>query len=107
MARAFVVRPRLLLADEAFGHLDEVTAANLRQEFAALAQETGSTTVSITHQLEEAFELGGRVLVFGAPATLLAELRPDSADRATFPALRHQIQMMIDSNAPAPVTSGH
>ena len=39
MARAFVQRPRLMLADEAFGHLDEVTAAALRAEYAALARE--------------------------------------------------------------------
>jgi NitT/TauT family transport system ATP-binding protein len=98
MARAFVVSPRLLLADEAFGHLDEVTAANLRQEFSLLARTSGSTTVSVTHQLEEAFELGGRVLVFGRPATLLADIRWDGASREDFAPLRRRIQAIIDRN---------
>lgn len=100
MARAFVVEPPLLLADEAFGHLDEVTAANLRKEFSELARTTGMTTVSVTHQLEEAFELGSRVLVFGQPATVLDDLRYDRADRGQVPALRRRIQAMIDANQP-------
>jgi NitT/TauT family transport system ATP-binding protein len=102
MARAFVIQPRLLLADEAFGHLDEVTAASLRKEFAELAAATGMTTVSVTHQLEEAFELGSRILVFGRPATLLWDLRYDQSDKEQFPALRRQIQAMIDQNEPVP-----
>ncbi len=106
IARAFVVRPRVLLADEAFGHLDEVTAASLRREFSALAREEGSTTVSVTHQLEEAFDLGGRVLVFGCPARLLSDLRCDPGDRAGVARLRGEIQRMIDQDAPLqPVAS--
>jgi NitT/TauT family transport system ATP-binding protein len=100
IARAFVVRPRVLLADEAFGHLDEVTAASLRQEFSALARQEGSTTVSVTHQLEEAFDLGGRVLVFSAPARLMSDLRGDPSDRAGIARLRGEIQQMIDQDAP-------
>src|SRR5260221_10759635 len=46
--------PDILLADEAFGHLDEVTAGELRETFLKLARECGSTAVLITHQLEEA-----------------------------------------------------
>ena len=45
IARAFAVQPSILLADEAFGHLDEVTAAELRETFLALARECGSTAV--------------------------------------------------------------
>src|SRR6188474_3918868 len=41
IARAFSVQPEILLADEAFGHLDEVTAAELRETFLALARECG------------------------------------------------------------------
>jgi NitT/TauT family transport system ATP-binding protein len=100
IARAFVVRPRVLLADEAFGHLDEVTAASLRGEFSALARQEGSTTVSVTHQLEEAFDLGGRVLVFGCPARLMSDLRCDPSDRASIARLRGEIQQMIDQDTP-------
>ena len=60
IARAFVLQPSILLADEAFGHLDEVTAAELRETFLELARECGSTAVLITHQLEEAIAVGDR-----------------------------------------------
>ena len=81
LARAFVVEPMLLLADEAFGHLDEVTSAALRKTFVDLARTQGNTAVVVTHQLEEAIELGGRILVFGRPGHILADI-----DLATYPA---------------------
>jgi len=75
IARAFVVNPEILLADEAFGHLDAVTAASLRRDFLRLVKEQKRTVVFITHQLEEAIEVGDRVLVFGRPARLVADIR--------------------------------
>ena len=102
LARAFVVEPTLLLADEAFGHLDEVTSAALRATFVELARSEGNTAVVVTHQLEEAIELGGRILVFGKPGRVLADI-----DLATYPAsrianLRTDIQRMLQSNAANP-----
>jgi NitT/TauT family transport system ATP-binding protein len=102
LARAFVVEPTLLLADEAFGHLDEVTSAALRKTFVELARTEGNTAVVVTHQLEEAIELGGRVLVFGKPGHVLADI-----DLTAYPAdriarLRTDIQQMLQSNAPNP-----
>jgi NitT/TauT family transport system ATP-binding protein len=102
LARAFIVEPTLLLADEAFGHLDEVTSAALRATFIQLARSGGNTAVVVTHQLEEAIELGGRILVFGKPGRILADI-----DLATFPPnrianLRSDIQQMLQSNAPHP-----
>src|SRR5437764_2773838 len=64
IARAFVVQPDILLADEAFGHLDEVTARELRETFLTLARECRSTAVLITHQLEEAISARDRSSVF-------------------------------------------
>ena len=74
IARAFSVQPDIMLADEAFGHLDEVTAAELRETFLALARECGSTAILITHQLEEAISVGDRIVVFGKSAKLLADI---------------------------------
>ena len=84
LARAFVVEPMLLLADEAFGHLDEVTSAALRKTFVELARQQGNTAIVVTHQLEEAIDLGGRILVFGKPGHLLADI--DVADLSRRPA---------------------
>jgi len=102
LARAFVIEPALLLADEAFGHLDEVTAATLRQTFIDLARTEGNTAVLVTHQLEEAIDMGGRILVFGRPGRLLADI-----DLRTWPAgsvggLRAEIQRMLQDNAADP-----
>ena len=98
IARAFVVQPSLLLADEAFGHLDEVTAAELRDTFAALARESGSTAVLITHQLEEAIAVGDRIVVFGKSATLLADIRVADWPVSEHAALREAIQATLQSN---------
>jgi NitT/TauT family transport system ATP-binding protein len=102
LARAFAIEPSLLLADEAFGHLDEVTAAALRQTFVDLARTEGNTAILVTHQLEEAIDMGGRILVFGRPGRLLADI-----DLRTWPAsrvvrLRADIQTMLKTNEADP-----
>ena len=102
LARAFAIQPELLLADEAFGHLDEVTAAALRRTFLDLARTEGNTAVLVTHQLEEAIEMGGRILVFGKPATLLADIRLETRPAEALSRLRTTIQRMLESNQPDP-----
>jgi len=101
LARAFVVEPKLLLADEAFGHLDEVTAAALRKTFIDLARGQGSTAVLVTHQLEEAIELGGRILVFGRPGHILADIDIANCPPARLATLRGEIQEMLQTNSPS------
>ena len=100
IARAFVLQPDILLADEAFGHLDEVTAAELRETFLALARECGSTAILITHQLEEAIGVGDRIVVFGKSAKLLADIHVDHWDKSDYAVLREAIQATLQSNAP-------
>ena len=99
MARAFALDPEILLADEAFGHLDEVTAAQLRRDFLELARKRRTTVVLVTHQLDEAIEVAERLLVFGKPARLLGEIQTKDALGQTSQAdLRREIQDMIDDN---------
>ncbi len=98
IARAFVVEPDILLADEAFGHLDEVTAAELRETFLALARECGSTAILITHQLEEAIGVGDRIVVFGQSAKLLADIHVAQWPKAKHALLREAIQSTLQSN---------
>ena len=68
ISRAFSMDPTMLLCDEAFGHLDRITAEHLRQVFRHLVQETGKTALVITHDIVEALELGHRIVVLGEPA---------------------------------------
>lgn len=98
LARAFVIEPALLLADEAFGHLDEVTAAALRTTFLDLARTEGNTAILVTHQLEEAIEMGGRILVFGRPGRLLADIDLHAWPAGRVASLRADIQRMLQSN---------
>jgi NitT/TauT family transport system ATP-binding protein len=98
IARAFVVQPGILLADEAFGHLDEVTAAELRETFLSLARESGSTAILITHQLEEAIGVGDRIVVFGRSAKLLADIHVNGWQEGEYAVLREAIQATLQSN---------
>ena len=102
LARAFAIQPELLVADEAFGHLDEVTAASLRKNFIELVRVQGNTAVLVTHQLEEAIEMGSRILVFGKPARLLADIRLDEWPAGELPRLRSAIQRLIQDNEADP-----
>lgn len=100
IARAFAVQPDILLADEAFGHLDEVTAAELRDTFLDLARECGSTAILITHQLEEAIGVGDRIVVFGKAAKLLADIHVADWPASEYTTLREAIQATLQGNAP-------
>ena len=102
IARAFSVQPQILLADEAFGHLDEVTAAELRETFLSLTRETGATAILITHQLEEAIAVGDRIAVFGQSARLLADIHVAQWPPGEYGTLREAIQWTLQNQRPDP-----
>jgi NitT/TauT family transport system ATP-binding protein len=92
IARAFAVEPELLLCDEPFSSLDEMTARDLRAEFVRLVRQNGKTAVFITHQIREAMDIGDRVLVCHRPARIAFEARIDRAGPAD---AREQIHAKI------------
>ena len=63
IARALAARPDILLMDEPFGAVDEITRRQLQDEILRLHQEWGITILFVTHDIEEALKLGTRVLV--------------------------------------------
>jgi NitT/TauT family transport system ATP-binding protein len=84
IARAFAVDPEILLCDEPFSSLDEITARDLRTEFVRLVRQSNKTAIFITHQINEAMEIGDRVMVFHRPARIAyeAKLSPAMTEEA-------------------------
>ena len=90
LARALAYKPNVLLLDEPFGALDVKIRAQLRQSLKDIQRSLGVTTILVTHDQEEAFELGmrigvmdrGRLLEVGTPSDLYA--RPRSLYAAQF-----------------------
>ena len=63
LARALAIEPRILLLDEPFGALDAKVRRDLRRWLREIHDQTGHTTVFVTHDQEEAIELADRVVV--------------------------------------------
>lgn len=75
IARAFATDAPLLLCDEPFSALDEITSKRLRTEFASLVRENGKTAVFITHSINEAFDIGDRIVVLKRPAEIAHDIQ--------------------------------
>ncbi|WP_428421990.1 ABC transporter ATP-binding protein [Methylibium sp.] len=80
IARALVTRPRLLLMDEPFAALDEMTRLKLNDDLLAIQAEQGFAVVFVTHSVYESVYLADRVLVMGPPpGRIHGEIRIDAA----------------------------
>jgi iron(III) transport system ATP-binding protein len=90
LARALAIHPSVILLDEPFSSLDESLRADLRRDVALVLAETGTTTVLVTHDQDEALELAdqiavlrdGRVTAYADPRTLYRD-PPDLAAAAS------------------------
>jgi NitT/TauT family transport system ATP-binding protein len=75
IARALAAKPQLLLMDEPFAALDEITRAKLNDDLLTLAREDGITVIFVTHSVTESAYLSDRVLVMSArPGHVVAEI---------------------------------
>jgi len=84
IARAIAEKPRLLLMDEPFGALDEMTRERMQGELARIVARTGAAAVFVTHSIPEAVFLSDRVVVMSPrPGRIVAEIEvPFGKDRA-------------------------
>lgn len=75
LARAFAIEPSLLLMDEPFNALDEVTRHHMQTLLVDLWRLRGPTVVFVTHSIDEAIKLSDRVIVLrGAPGAVAADI---------------------------------
>ncbi len=84
-ARALAIRPKLLLLDEPFGALDTRVRIELREWLQALHEQTGVTTLLVTHDQEEALEISQHVVVMQEGRVAQAGTPQDIYDRPASP----------------------
>lgn len=101
IARAFAVRPELLIMDEPYGQLDIDLRFHLEDELISLWQKTGTTVIFITHNIEEAVYLSETLLVLTNKPTRIKERivntlpRPRNIASPEFLALRNEVTDLI------------
>ena len=82
IARALAMQPKVLLLDEPFGALDALTRAHLQDELMRIAQETHSTVMMVTHDVDEAVLLSDRIVMLtNGPSATIGDILPVALPR--------------------------
>lgn len=103
IARGLVTRPKLLLMDEPFGALDEITRNKLDSDLLRLWREQGLTVVFVTHSIHEAVFLSQRVIIMAArPGRVVEDMTisepfPRSEEFRTSPSFSRYARQLQDS----------
>jgi NitT/TauT family transport system ATP-binding protein len=105
ICRMLVTQPAILLLDEPFGALDELTREFMNVELQRICKESDATALMVTHAIAEAVFLGDQVVVMSARPGRIAEIvdvtlpRPRSLDMMTTPAfaaLVHHVRSLLN-----------
>ncbi|MEX0913794.1 MAG: ABC transporter ATP-binding protein [Demequina sp.] len=102
LARAFAMKPQVLLMDEPFSALDAPSRDRLHVELQELWRETGTTIIFVTHNVREAVALGDRVIVLtSGPGRVAGEVRvsiarPRVVESERVVTVAHQVRGLLD-----------
>ncbi|MTH76839.1 ABC transporter ATP-binding protein [Paracoccus aestuariivivens] len=104
MARALASDPQVLLLDEPFGAVDELTRRQLARDLSPLWKSQGTTTLLVTHSVDEAIMLSDRIVVFSPrPARVVADLEVPYAaelgDGPEFRSLKDKVLTVLSASA--------
>ena len=106
IARALASDPKILLMDEPFGALDEITRERLNEELRRVWRELGITVLFVTHSIHEAAYLGQRVLLMAAspgrvyavvPVELPADRTPAMRESRAFISLTSELRRLLEA----------
>jgi NitT/TauT family transport system ATP-binding protein len=98
IARAFAIGPDLLILDEPFASLDAILARRLRAELTSLVERLNSTTLIVTHDLDEAISLADRIVVLSpAPGRVIANRKIETPRLALTPEAAGEIKAELAS----------
>jgi NitT/TauT family transport system ATP-binding protein len=104
IARALGFEPRILMMDEPFGALDEITRDNLNEQLQQLWQRERRTVVFVTHSIAEAVYLATRIVVMSPrPGRIVKDIRSplpetrqlEMRDTAEFIAVAHEVRLAL------------
>jgi len=105
IARALATKPALLLLDEPFGAVDELTRQQLANDLPGIWEASGTTTILVTHSVSEAVMLSDRVVVLSRrPAQIVADIpvplpRPRRVELARQPAFAELVDTIFTALA--------
>ncbi|MBI3899112.1 MAG: ABC transporter ATP-binding protein [Gammaproteobacteria bacterium] len=93
IARALAIQPKVLLLDEPLGALDALTRANLQEELMRLVDKVGTTTMMVTHDVDEAVLLSDRIVMMtNGPAATIGKIL-----EVHLPRPRRRVELTEDS----------
>jgi len=104
IARALSFEPQLLLMDEPFGALDEITRDHLNEQLIGLWEQTGKTVIFVTHSISEAVFLSTRIVVMSPRPGRIIEVidsdlpvkrRLDIRETPEFLAIAHRVRQAL------------
>lgn len=100
LARSLATRPQLLMLDEPFAALDEMTRTGLQEDVTRITRQLDMTQIIVTHDIDEAITMADRILVLSScPGKIIGDLDNDIARAALKASIRSCLSGDLDRDA--------